>query len=147
MSVGLTFEKDRAQADITVGAGGIETDEGLKTAIIISLFTWRRAEDNDEPTLAGDERFGWWADIYDEDGMPIGSRLWIVRRMKSIDEALVLGKQYAEEALQWLLDTGVVAELKVTTERKAPNIYALAVGIVRPNGDPWSEVWEETING
>ncbi len=147
MSMGLTWDKDNARADLSHGAGGLETDEGLKTAVIISLFTWRRAEDGDEPALAGDERYGWWADVYDEDGMPIGSRLWLVMRMKSVEQAMSLGKRYAEEALQWLLDTGVAKTIEVTTERKAPNIFALGVGIQRPNGDPWREVWEVTING
>ena len=47
----------------------------LARAVVNSLFSWARAEDDDErPT---ESKMGWWADSFAEPGDKFGSRLWL----------------------------------------------------------------------
>ncbi len=86
----------------------------LETAILISLFTDRRASPDDEiPDGTSDPR-GWWGDLGAD--VPIGSRLWLLSRAKQTAETLQRANDYIIEALQWLIDDGVVVKFDVTVE-------------------------------
>lgn len=62
-------------ADIALKNGALDTDDGLRTAILISLFTDARALD-DDVLPAPEDRRGWWGDAIPEiEGDIIGSRL------------------------------------------------------------------------
>lgn len=98
----------------------LRSDDGLQTAVIISLFTDRRARDDDTlPDLTYKNKKGWWGDLaspeVEED--EIGSRLWLLNREKVVPEILRRAEQYAEEALQWLISDDVAASVSVTAER------------------------------
>lgn len=91
-------------------------ETSLIRAVVISLFTWRRAA-TDDP-VDDDERFGWWGDSYPTIADDrIGSRLWLLRRVKLTADTQRDAEFYAREALQWLLDDGQVLEVDVITER------------------------------
>lgn len=91
----------------------IQSGNDLVTAILISLFTDRVASTDDViPDGTSDPR-GWWADDPDR---PVGSRLWLLRRAKQTTATLALAQGYIAEALQWLIDDGVVAKFDITTE-------------------------------
>ena len=91
-------------------------ETSLIRAVVISLFTWRRAA-TDDP-LDDDERFGWWGDSYPTIADDrIGSRLWLLRRVKLTTDTQRDAEFYAREALQWMLDDGQVLEVDVITER------------------------------
>lgn len=108
-------------------------ETSLIRAVVISLFTWRRAA-SDDP-VDDEERFGWWGDSYPSVADDrIGSRLWLLRRVK-----LTAGTQrdaafYANEALQWLLDDGQVLEVDVLTERVDSSRLNLRVMLTIPGG-------------
>lgn len=88
----------------------------LVRAVVISLFTWRRAA-TDDP-VDDDERFGWWGDSYPTIADDrIGSRLWLLRRVKLTVDTQRDAEFYAREALQWLLDDNQVLEVEVVSER------------------------------
>lgn len=91
-------------------------ETSLIRAAVISLFTWRRAA-TDDP-VDDDERFGWWGDSYPTIADDrIGSRLWLLRRVKLTADTQRDAEFYAREALQWMLDDGQVLEVDVITER------------------------------
>lgn len=91
-------------------------ETSLIRAVVISLFTWRRAA-TDDP-VDDDERFGWWGDSYPTIADDrIGSRLWLLRRVKLTVDTQRDAEFYAREALQWMLDDGQVLEVDVITER------------------------------
>ncbi len=98
----------------------LESDNTLETAIIISLFSDRRAKVDDIlPDLSNPDRRGWWGDgVPDVPNDQIGSRLWLLNREKTLENVLVRAKQYVEEALQWLLSDGVAVKVVVETERQ-----------------------------
>lgn len=105
------------QGDIEYGTNDLVRELGLETAVIISLFTDRRANDDDELDDIDDRR-GWWADSTSEiDDDQIGSRIWLLGRSKTTKETELRLVEYAEEALQWLIDDGVAEDIVVTTER------------------------------
>lgn len=96
---------------------GLTEDEGLQTAVIISLFTDRRAEVADLPADAtGHDRRGWWGDSFAEvEGDRIGSRLWLLAREKKTQATLLKARDFAKEALAWLLDDGIARGVIVAT--------------------------------
>ncbi len=92
-----------------------ELEAALIRAVIISLYTWRRAE-TDDP-IDDDERFGWWGDSYPAIADDrIGSRLWLLRRVKLTAQTQRDAEFYAREALQWLLDDGHVTAIDIASE-------------------------------
>ena len=115
-------------------------------AVIISLFTWRRARPDDD--LPGDLRMGWWGDSVPE--IPndrIGSRLWLLSRAKLTAETVARAREYAEEALAWLVEDGVAARVTVESERIGLSTLGLACRIYRSDGSApldirFSDVWE-----
>lgn len=118
-------------ADWAVDGASLAQDDGLETAIVISLFTDRRANDDDVLPSGGDDRRGWWGDTFAEvDGDRIGSRLWLLAREKQLPEVLVRAKQYAEEALQWLIDDGIARAVYVTAEAVTTNAPAGTLGLL-----------------
>ena len=114
---------------------GIDTQpndvtEPLVRAVIISLFTWRRSNPDDE--LPSGNKYGWWGDTYPQiTNDKIGSRLWLLSRGKLTNENILKAKEYAEEALQWLIDDGVAAAVQVQSERQALDRLALGIIIIR----------------
>ena len=105
--------------ELTVENGDFVNDSTFTTALIISLFTDRRAKAEDPlPDPENTDRRGWWADnLAEVQDDRIGSRLWLLSREKTIKDVLIRAKQYAEEALEWLIDDGVAAKVEVETER------------------------------
>lgn len=125
--------------DQPITIGGVESallalDQPLVRALVVSLFTWRRAQPSDP---AEGQRWGWWADGLN--GLPtdrIGSRLWLLAREKLTPSTLARAEEYARESLQWLLDDGVATTVAVTAERIGIDGLALQVRITRDTGAP-----------
>jgi phage gp46-like protein len=112
---------------------GPQSAEPLVRAVVISLFTWRRAKADD--LLPGDQRMGWWGDNFAAvPGDQIGSRLWLLSRAKLVPETLARAKEYAEEALAWLVQDGVAARVEVQAERQGLQTLALACRIYKSDG-------------
>lgn len=113
-----------------VAAYAPDVYDDLPRAVLISLFSWRRAEPDDD--LPGNQKYGWWGDTYSVvTNDRIGSRLWLLSRAKLTSETVLKAKEYAEQALQWLIDDGVVAQVTVQAERQGLSMLALGVVIVR----------------
>ena len=124
----------------------LQSAEPLVRAVFISLFTWRRAQPDDD--LPGTERMGWWGDSFAPvEGDRIGSRLWLLARAKLLPDTPAKAKEYAEEALQWLLDDGVAAKVDVQAERQGLETLAMRVVIYKtgasvPLDIRFTNVWE-----
>lgn len=134
-------------ADLVMIDDDIASDRGLETAVLLSLFTDRRAENDDRPPN-GDarDRRGWWGDEFlVPDGDRYGSRLWLLDRSKRTDETVLLAKQYVTEALAWMLEDRVAAGVDVEVETTASALL-IAVGLQRPGRDPvtfrYQHVWD-----
>jgi phage gp46-like protein len=94
--------------------GGLRARAPLETSILLCLMSDRRAQPNDFiPDGSGDPR-GWPGDAIDPTIGPLGSRLWQLRRRELTDAVTSLAEIFAREALQTLVDQGVVASFDVT---------------------------------
>lgn len=112
---------------------GLDSQEPLVRAVMISLFTWRRANADDD--LPGNMKMGWWGDNFATVANDkIGSRLWLLSRAKLTDETLARAKEYADEALKWLIDDGIAARVVVEVERQGLFTLALACRVFRSDG-------------
>lgn len=117
----------------------------LVRAVLISLFTWRRANDDDD--VPGPDRQGWWADAYAPvQGDRIGSRLWLLGRSTLSNRTPAQAEVYVREALQWLVDDGVGQAIEVTARRVGVDRLDLSMTITRGEGEPlalrFDNVWE-----
>ena len=112
-----------------------DKSDPLVRAVIISLFTWRRAHDDDVLPNAGMSRMGWWGDSFPPVANDrIGSRLWLLARSKLTDSTAQQAQDYAEEALQWLIDDGVAARVDVSAVRRGISTLALTCTVVNRSG-------------
>jgi len=128
-----TFIDWEQGADFSLDGLGLTEDDGLETAVIISLFTDRRATADDSIPDGSSDRRGWWADEFAAvNNDLIGSRLWLLSREKQLPAVLVKAQAYAQEALQWLVDDGVAESVTVLASNPASGVLGLQVDISRP---------------
>lgn len=93
-----------------------DTEKNLVRTVVISLFTWRRAGPDDP--IDDEERYGWWGDSFPRVADDrIGSRLWLLRRVKLTERTQRDAEFYAAEALRWLIDDGQVLDVAINSER------------------------------
>lgn len=85
----------------------------LTRAVVISLFTWRRAERDDRTP----QPYGWWGDTWPAvQNDRIGSRLYLLKRRKLTNKTPQDAREYMQQALAWMTDDGVAARIDVTSE-------------------------------
>jgi phage gp46-like protein len=147
MDIELTYRTDSIPFDLSVTGSDLATDDGLKTAVVVSLFTDRRANPDDSLPDGTTDRRGWWADAYpDVADDRCGSRLWLLDRAKHTRETAAAAETYAEEALQWMVDDGVTSSVKASAEWRSTGVLALAIEIERPDGAKtdikFDDLWE-----
>lgn len=148
----LTWSNALGSADLSIIDLDLASDRGLATAVLLSLFTDRRAETDDVPP-SGDarDRRGWWADQFAAvEGDLIGSRLWLLDRAKNTNENRLRAKEYALEALAWMLEDRVVSSIDVIVEAVTPALL-IAGKLQRPGRDAvsfrFSHTWDHAQEG
>lgn len=121
-------------ADYAIDALGLTADDGLETAVILSLFTDRQAEPGDSIPDATADRRGWWADMFaDVPADKIGSRLWLLHREKQLQSVVIRAREYAQEALDWLVEDGVAKAVNISTSIVRMGVLGIYIEIVRPD--------------
>ncbi|WP_394521701.1 hypothetical protein C1N60_08980 [Pantoea sp. SGAir0184] len=119
----------------------------LTRAVVISLFTWRKAGKDDAP----EEVNGWWGDTYPTvQNDRIGSRLYLLKRSKLTNKTPLKAREYITEALQWLTADGVAARVDVTAQRLGINAMSASTVIKKQDGTTltlsFDDLWSE-LNG
>ncbi len=109
--------------DLAIDGYELATESGLKSAVIVSLFTDRRAEADDAIPDGTTDRRGWWAEA------SLGSRLWLLAREKETADVLLRAEEYAREALAWLVEDGVAAAVEISAEWVRRGVLGLTVAI------------------
>ena len=148
----LGFNSDKKAFDLSLlTSGGLKATDSLQTAVLISLFTDRRAgpddvlpEDAGVQSLLPPDRRGWCGDALPETpGDKIGSRLWLLARAKQTEETRRRAIFYAEEALAWLIEDGLALAVTVTAEWVEYQYLRMRVDVQRTAGD-WLTVYTPT---
>ncbi|WP_312109358.1 phage GP46 family protein [Pantoea septica] len=124
-----------------------ELTDPLTRAVVISLFTWRKAGKDDAP----EEVNGWWGDTYPTvQNDRIGSRLYLLKRSKLTNKTPLKAREYITEALQWLTADGVAARVDVTAQRLGINAMSASTVIKKQDGTTltlsFDDLWSE-LNG
>ena len=94
----------------------------MSTAVILSLFTDRRAGIDDTLPLRQTDRRGWVGDEFIGAGLgtatndPWGSGLWLLAAGKATPNVLELARFSAREALAWLLRDGIASRIDCTAQ-------------------------------
>lgn len=132
------------QFGILLNAAGDDllSDEGLETAVLLSLFSDGRAT-SPSPDGSDDPR-GWWGDLGDADGVQLGSLIWTLFREKVLPSTVALAIDYCRRALRWMIDDGIAAAINVTGERGGLYQVSLKIEIIKPSGDVlrYSYLWD-----
>lgn len=145
----LRWDVDQGAADLVFEADDLALDGGLETAVLLSLFTDRRAEEGDPLPTGEQDRRGWYGDALPVvDGDRIGSRLWLISREKQTPSVLSRIEAYAREALAWLVEDQVASKVAVKAEFPRAGVWGLTVEIYRPGvADPvrfrFNDTWAQ----
>ena len=126
------------EGDVVSLDSALLTDDSLTNAIVISLFTDARV----------DNQRGWWGNDFnqnEERQVEMGSRLWTLARSKQLADVLDDAQAYAEHALQWLIDDGHALAIDVMATNPEQSVLLLSVVVTLPNGQTeqrtFSAVW------
>ena len=125
------------EGDVVSLDSALLTDNSLTNAIVISLFTDARV----------DNQRGWWGNDFnqnEERQVEMGSHLWTLARSKQLADVLDDAQAYAEQALQWLIDDGHALAIDVIATNPEQFVL-LSVVVTLPNGQTeqrtFSAVW------
>lgn len=133
----IALQWKNSHGDMVVAGYDLLADDGLETAVILSLGLDRRADASDGIAIDQDPR-GWWGDTYaDVSGDLIGSKFWLLARSKQLPAVAQQVQDYAEQALQWLIDDGVASSVQCDAVWIADYTLGLTVTINRPNQEPF----------
>lgn len=132
--VDIALQFQDGAGDLVMDGQDLAVDEGLETAVLVSLFTDARAAGEELPPGHTDNR-GWWGDIAAQtDGDEYGSKLWLLAREKSLNSVAVRAEEYARQALQWMLDDGVVSGVEVRAEIQGKDRLGIEIQLRREGG-------------
>ena len=153
----LIWNAEAFAGDLLLDGGSLATDDGLRSAILISLFSDARAPDGAELPEDGADRRGWWGDAFAADtfaggAQPVnalGSTLWLLARAKITAAVLQQARSAVQAALAWLLRDGIARAIEVAVEAQlspgGSQRLAIAVMLDRPQGparERYDFVWE-----
>lgn len=148
----LVWNAALGEADLALAGTDLAMDNGLETAVIVSLFTDAPADPGDDiPDGTGDRR-GWWGD------MPVdaaaqngttpdvtGSKLWLLARAVLNPETLARAEKYAKDALAWMIRDGVAGKVTATAISPQLGWLTLAIDIYQTGGkSSFSLAWQNT---
>jgi phage gp46-like protein len=120
--------------NIELAENDVAIDDGLNTAVYISLFTDARVYDETENLLDDKtDKRGYWGDVFEE--KPMGSKLWLLSREKKLNAVLEKAKIYSSDALKWLIDDGIAKEIIVNTKFIENNVLEIEVIIRKPSDE------------
>ena len=137
------FDTNGICPDLVIENGDLKADTGLQNAVLISLWSNRFVRKEDLPTGEADQ-MGWWADTVSIPSTDeIGSQLWVAERSKVLQATANRMKDFAEQALQWLIEGGVAQSFNVSVAVENGEIV-LTINIISPQEDtfPFKFVWD-----
>ena len=139
----MIWDETFLEGDFQLNKGDLLREEGLTTAILISLFTDARADDDDEIDDKNDKR-GWWGDLVSPS--PIGSKLWQFERVKTTQTTIEQFKNAILECLQWLIDDEVSEKIDVNVYRSGDDRLNFELKIYQTDGNvtalKFNDLWQ-----
>ena len=133
--------------DFEIEEGDFKIDEGLETALVVSLLSDRRA---DESQIVQPEfRRGWIGDLVTTLlGYKFGSHLWLSEQSRITQSTLNQVQDQAEKALGWMFDVELVTKIEAVASIINQFSIALSITITSPDGSVSIKafnLWKRTI--
>lgn len=131
------WNTETQSGDWQIVGGSLDASGDLETAVLLSLFTWARAAEDDELPYPGADRKGWWGNLDGEalHGMrELGSKLWLLARRLENEETRQDAIRYAAEALKWMKDSALVARIDIDAQWVRPGMLGLIVKLYATDG-------------
>jgi phage gp46-like protein len=129
--------------DIEIVDDDLLADDGLETAVSVSVFTDARAKENDD--LKGKTNRGYWGDMYPEqDGDVFGSRYWLLMPAKVLPETANIASDYLKESLIWMVEDGIAASINVSSSYNENKFLISSIEINKKEGKSlkFSLLWD-----
>jgi phage gp46-like protein len=130
--IATIWDIDAGQGDWLVDGPDLARNDDLQTAVLISLFTDRRAAPDDVIPDGSENPRGWWGDSGRT--RPLGSKLWLLDRAKQTEETRLRAKDYVEDALAWLIEDGIAASIIVEAEWQRAKFLGVRIVLFEPTG-------------
>ena len=131
MDVKLAVREDN-QIDIGFTETDLETDAGLETATLISLYSDGRATPEEVDELENELK-GYWGDMFpDIPGDQHGSLLWTTHRYKQTNQNRLDIQSKTESCLEWMKEDGIAESVIVNTSIIENGVVQSDVDIVKP---------------
>jgi len=119
-------------------------DNGLETAVLISLFTDQRVAESELPPGHKSKK-GWWGDAFlEKPGDKIGSKIWTFARGKLLPETAAAIQVRARQALEWMIEDGVALTVDVVATLRQEGFIEIVIQIARPDAedDKFTLFWD-----
>lgn len=141
MDIALVLQPDSLHADIELRSGAPIIDDGLQTAVYMSLFS----DAFDANEVSG----GWWGDLLEE-AIPaksssrkaqaavaakLGSRIWTLARAKVLPGIEKTVEGYCLAALQWLKDYKIAEAITCTVSIASGRNILMDIKIFQPGAE------------
>jgi phage gp46-like protein len=111
-------------------AGTLDRSRWIEGWIVTQLLTRGEVSCDEHPL--GQREGGWWADAFRTDAFKSGSKLWSLQWAPVDNNTLMMAKQYATEALSYLLSWGIVSKLIVEPVYVSRQVMHLRISITGP---------------
>jgi len=125
------------------------TDDGLRTAIIFSVWTDARATEDDLKRFGreGEDKRGvWWDSIAPvAAGDRTGSLLWLLERAKQTEETRRISQDMIRVALNWLIEDGLAKSVDVTARWGQPGLLGWRASLVKVDGTRFDVEWQASL--
>lgn len=130
--------------DVAIENGDLVVDEGLGSAVLLSLFVDRRAEFDDEIPASESDPRGW---PLEPQGDRWGSRLWLFERAKATADSAALARAATLQGLSWLVEDEIAERVEAEVEIQAGGRLAIAVELERGRARRWPQLWAGVAAG
>jgi len=146
------FSTVTGYADMAIVNGDFGIGDDLQTAVLVSIFSDRRATDAELDALADGAtkpttNKGIWIDTYRE-GIQYGSGIWLILRGKKLPETLSRAEEYAKESLTWMIADGVAQTVETSAAFEGDRML-LTVTITRQSAEDvvatFDFAWDDLI--
>ncbi|QHC36466.1 phage GP46 family protein [Komagataeibacter xylinus] len=143
----LVYDNTRMECDWVITNGDLDTDADLETAVLFSLFTDAPAPSGTVIPDGTNDLRGCWIDGMES--FQMGSLLWTIEGAKKSGNGLLThARTICEQALQWMIDAGIVGAITVRTSWLNANSLNIRIQLTKPDGSPlsfqYAWAWRDT---
>jgi len=141
----ILLTNEKGYYDFGIKNGEFITTRGFETALILSLFSDRRADISEVSPV--DLRRGWWGnlilrEILNEPLYELGSKIWLTFQSNSEQTTLNFIKRYIEEALIWLVEKQYAKSIFIIVTKKTNEEVFAKIDITLSNNLLITSVFE-----